>query len=119
MFSGTGVVKIPRRDRTADQVEDQPPRRDAGNPVDVLLRLDLDDVHTDHAALVHQAVNQLARLHESDATRRGTGDRRHYRGVDTVRVDRQVVVAAVGNPLEQRVHADVVQLVRGYQLRAP
>src|SRR5258708_5436161 len=119
MSSGTAVVEKAPPGCTADQGGDQPPPPGAGKTGGVLFPPGLYQCPTHPTAPVHPAANPLARLQESDATRRGTGDRRHYRGVETVRVDRQVVVAAVGNALEHRVHADVVQLVRGDQLRAP
>src|SRR5262249_19798873 len=54
-------VEIARPNCHPDEVHDQPARSDAGDLVHIRLRCDLDHVHADHAALSHQAMNELSR----------------------------------------------------------
>src|SRR5471032_1327452 len=75
------VIEITCANRGANQVENQPPRRDARDLVDVLLRLNLDDIHAHHAALLHKAMNQLACLQEGHAARRRTCYGGHHRRI--------------------------------------
>jgi hypothetical protein len=59
-------------DGGADEIDDQAAGGDATDLAGIVLgRLDFHDVHAHHAALAHQAVDQLARLQEGDAARRG------------------------------------------------
>ncbi len=83
-----------------------------------VLRRDLDHVHADHAAFLHQAVDQLARLHERDAAGTWGGDRWCIRRIHAVHVQRDVVPAAIGNARQHGIHADLMQLIRSDEMRA-
>src|SRR3954465_10971465 len=65
--SGALPPEIPGAHRHANQVDNQPARRDAGDLIDVGTGRDFDHIHADHAPLLHQPVDQLAGLHEGDA----------------------------------------------------
>ncbi len=62
-------------------------------------------------------MNQLACLQEGHAARRRTRDSRHYRRIEPVGINGQIVVAAVRDAREHGVHAHVMKFVRGDQLR--
>src|SRR5471030_705011 len=110
------VIEITCAYRAADQVENQAPRRDARDLVDVLLRLNFHDIHAHHAAFLHKAMNQLACLQEGHATRRRACYGWHHRWIEPVRIDGQIVVAAVRDTGEHGAYTDVMKLIRGDQL---
>src|SRR3979411_2211244 len=60
-------VEIACAHHGTDHVDDQATRGDAGDLVYVGAGGDLHDIHADDAALLHQTMDQLARLGEGDA----------------------------------------------------
>ena len=65
-----------------------------------------------------KAMDQFSRLRKSHAARGGPGDGRHHRRIHAVGIDGDVVLVAVGDAIEDRVHAFVVQLISGDDIRA-
>src|SRR5882724_9663867 len=60
-------VEIACAHHGTDHVDDQATRGDAGDLVDVGAGGDLYDIHADDATLLHQTMDQLARLGEGDS----------------------------------------------------
>lgn len=52
-----GSVEIPRAHRCTDHHTDETPRRDGGDSVHILLRCDLDDIHSENATFPAQSVD--------------------------------------------------------------
>ena len=57
-------VEVARPHRRADQVDNQPSGGDAGDVVDVMLRRDLDEIHTDDPPLLDQTRGSACVLQE-------------------------------------------------------
>ena len=107
-----------RPNRHADQINDQPPRRDARDLIDIVPWGNLHHVHPNHATFVNQPMDQLARLLERHAAGTGRCHGRRDRRIHAIEVHRQVIARAVGDPRQNGIHAGVVQLPGGDQVRA-
>jgi hypothetical protein len=55
--AGASLIEIARPDGRADEVYDQAACSDGGDTVDIALWRDLDNVHPDHPAFIHQSLD--------------------------------------------------------------
>src|SRR5882724_2454352 len=111
-------VEITCAHHGTNHVDDQATGGDAGDLVDVGAGRDLHDIHADDAALLHQTMDQLARLGEGDAAGAGARHARRDRRIHPVEVDGEVIATAIGDAREHGLHAVVVNLVGADQMRA-